>query len=362
MDVSGTASNPSPSTQHGIHKQHDSKTANKHHQLNCERCRKRKTKCDRAEGGCSGCQRAGVTCIVIDRPRLPRGRNGGRKKQVDVELRTRLARLEDLVKTFAPSSEEAATALLEQPTPVAGQAQARSTLEPKTTKQAPEYANMPTNANSTTAPDMRRYLGTAFWQSLSSEIAGISEVLDDSEEEEDAITPEFHNAGAKPLAAAQVDLFLTEPDTFIYNPALLQPPDIDSASALCDVYQYRFASMVPIVHGPALKRYLSGQEEYLDHPHDDSGVKALMFAVFYAAITTLKPHECIEQFNVDRQAALRRYRFATEICLAQSDLHRTTELVVLQAFMIYIVSISSSMGILNTDSFIDSHESRRQQL
>lgn len=141
-----------------------SNSSQKHHQLNCERCRKRKTKCDRAEGGCSACLRAGVTCIVIDRPRLPRGRNGGRRKQ-DTELRARLARLEDLVKTFAPSSEEAA-AIMGAHGSVPGERE-RHRDEGKDSLRRASATGSPSRANS----DMRRYLGSSFWHTLSTEVS-----------------------------------------------------------------------------------------------------------------------------------------------------------------------------------------------
>jgi len=134
--------------------------AQKTNLLNCERCRKRKTKCDRAEGGCTSCQRAGVTCIVVDRPRLPRGRNGGRKKQ-DVELRTRLARLEDLVKTFAPSSLEA-----------------HSNTDSVTVKQEPSHPSLQSHTSSTSGSDTKKYMGSAFWESLSSEVGKTSFLME----------------------------------------------------------------------------------------------------------------------------------------------------------------------------------------
>ena len=48
---------------------------------------------------CSNCRRTGVKCVALQRQRLPRGRNGGRKK-ADVELKARVNRLESLVKTL----------------------------------------------------------------------------------------------------------------------------------------------------------------------------------------------------------------------------------------------------------------------
>lgn len=46
-------------------------------QLTCELCRDRKVKCDKLEP-CSSCLLAGVQCVSIHRPRLPRGRHAQR--------------------------------------------------------------------------------------------------------------------------------------------------------------------------------------------------------------------------------------------------------------------------------------------
>jgi len=313
------------------------------HQLNCERCRKRKSKCDRADGGCTACKRAGVPCIFIERPRLPRGRNGGRRKQ-DGELKARLARLEDLVRTFAPSSAEASAALVKQDEVKPSVTDTTDDGEAHGAGDARRYASPAESSGhgsrySENTADMQKYLGSSFWQSLSREVEGIADVLDDSEEDEDVTSPASTlDAANSPRHASQIDLFLSEPDSFLYNPALLHFPDVESATALCDVFIYRFNTIGPILHGPSLRQYLSGQDQYLEHAADDVGVKALSFAVFYAAIMTLHPEECLAQFNVDKQSALRRYRFACEALLAQADLHRTNELVVLQAFIIYLVS------------------------
>lgn len=178
-------------------------------------------------------------------------------------------------------------------------------------------------------------------------------MLDDSEEE-DYGTPGsgVPCKSATHYTAPQVDLFIMDPDSFLYNPALLDMPDTASAAALCDVFIYRFLTMLPVLHGPSLRHYITGQGDYLDLDHDDPAVKALSFAVFYAAIVTLQPDECIKQFNVDRQSALRRYRFATELSLAQADLHRSTELTTLQAMMIYLVSHPDECHCCSTLNFI----------
>ena len=76
--------------------------------LSCELCRHRKIRCDKGDP-CGTCQKAGVKCVPVNRQRLPRGRNGGRRKG-DAELKARIGRLESLVKTLEAgnsSSDEA---------------------------------------------------------------------------------------------------------------------------------------------------------------------------------------------------------------------------------------------------------------
>ena len=73
----------------------------------CHLCRKRKVKCDRGNP-CSPCQRAGAECVYSAPSRLPRGRQGGRRKK-DSELLQRIAKLENLVKDLESEDVSKAT-------------------------------------------------------------------------------------------------------------------------------------------------------------------------------------------------------------------------------------------------------------
>jgi hypothetical protein len=64
----------------------------------CNLCRRRKVKCDKANP-CSNCLRAGVACVSTTLSRVPRGRQGSRRKP-DGELLKRIAKLENLVKNL----------------------------------------------------------------------------------------------------------------------------------------------------------------------------------------------------------------------------------------------------------------------
>ena len=70
--------------------------------LSCERCRQRKTKCDKTLP-CTACKRAQVECIAIQRQRLPRGRRAAQEARKSA-LETRIMKLETLVKQFKDSA------------------------------------------------------------------------------------------------------------------------------------------------------------------------------------------------------------------------------------------------------------------
>lgn len=66
-------------------------------------------------------------------------------------------------------------------------------------------------------------------------------------------------------------------------------------------------------------------------------MQALMFAMYFAAITSLTPKECTTQFGEQKQDLLSRYRFGTEQALIQAELLNSMEMVTLQALVLYLV-------------------------
>ena len=63
----------------------------------CLSCRRRKIKCDK-EVPCSSCTRTGVECVPLAPSGLPRGRRGGRTKEI-TQLQQQITRLEDMLKS-----------------------------------------------------------------------------------------------------------------------------------------------------------------------------------------------------------------------------------------------------------------------
>ena len=74
-------------------------------------------------------------------------------------------------------------------------------------------------------------------------------------------------------------------------------------------------------------------------------VEALLFAMYYAAVTSLTEEECLQNFDDARSSLLARYRSATESALSNADLLSTKEIGTLQALAIFLVSTSGCPGV-----------------
>ena len=64
-----------------------------------------------------------------------------------------------------------------------------------------------------------------------------------------------------------------------------------------------------------------------------------MFAIYSAAVMTLKEHECWQKFRKTRKSLLSRYISATEAALSRARFMGTTNLVILQALFLHLLSV-----------------------
>lgn len=69
-------------------------------------------------------------------------------------------------------------------------------------------------------------------------------------------------------------------------------------------------------------------------------LEALMFAIYFSAITSLTDVEVQSTFGEDKTVLLTRFHNATQQALVNAGFMRSTELTVLQALLLYLVSLS----------------------
>ena len=134
----------------------------------CNLCRRRKVKCDRGNP-CSHCLRSGVACVSSNLSRVPRGRQGGRRKP-DAELLKRIAKLENLVKNLENDNDGTIPAAA---APEAKDVQA-AVGEIGVGSARPGQVKSSESTTSSPKDNLDRYLGSSFWITLSDEVRLLS--------------------------------------------------------------------------------------------------------------------------------------------------------------------------------------------
>lgn len=180
-----------------------------------------------------------------------------------------------------------------------------------------------------------RYVSNKFWNSLSEEVAEMRDILDDDTEcEEDYPSP-----GSGSSAAANHQGFI-----FSFSSTILSLRNFHPVPEQIPVYWSVFKTnvdpVIKLLHIPYYETLVL--QASLDLDHVSKPIEVLMFTIYFAAVTTLSNDDCILQFGLEKQAALRKYRFAVEQALARAGFLNTQELVVLQSVLLFLTCVRRS--------------------
>jgi hypothetical protein len=106
-----------------------------------------------------------------------------------------------------------------------------------------------------------------------------------------------------------------------------------------DIFVDRVDPLVKLVHLPTFWTTLTSTVE---NPHDVSkSVEALIFGFYLMTISSLDEDECRSLFGEDKSIVFTRYRIASRQTLMNAGFLKTTSLVTLQAFMMFLVSLAA---------------------
>jgi hypothetical protein len=104
---------------------------------------------------------------------------------------------------------------------------------------------------------------------------------------------------------------------------------------LWQIYISNVEPLLKITHTPTLQvQIISASANPAKIPKP---LEALMFAIYFAAITSLTEEEVHTTFSEDRAILLGRYHNATQQALVNAGFMRAPELTVLQALFLYLV-------------------------
>ena len=317
----------------------------------CTTCRKRKVKCDKRHP-CSNCNRAAIECVFPGPGRAPRRS----RKPPDTELLARLRRLEGVVQSLGKGIDEEAETMSE---PAVVPKAEYEPLQPngsdnpctKDVKSPKNYVVVgpyePDRAHGEVGGlnkefgrlqvenGKSRYVSNKFWNSLSEEVAEMRDILDDDTEDEE----DYPSPGSGSSASANHQGFI-----FSFSSTILSlrnfHPTPEQIPIYWSIFKTNVDPVIKLLHIPHYENMVFQASRDLDHI--SKPIEVLMFTIYFSALTTLSADDCIVQLGLEKQAALRRYRFAVEQALARAGFLNTQELVILQSVLLFLTCVRRS--------------------
>ncbi|CZR67552.1 uncharacterized protein PAC_17451 [Phialocephala subalpina] len=296
----------------------------------CIVCRQRKVRCD-LKSPCSGCVKAGRPCI---RPATARKRSRKTSQRAleaqerEEALLKRLHKLESVVEALRSS------------TLATNRSDLQDSHDDTLIEDEHERINQGKAVRLLAGNGRSRYVSDRFWASLSAEIEDVSTMLPIVQQLNDGAG----SAGSSPESNAASSSF--------YH-GFLFPAESPSASlvssypspSLLPVYWHLFSAnvdpLVRIIHKPSVEpRFLGASDETSNL---SAGEDALFFSICFSVITSMSDDEVATVMSEGKQTLLLRYTQAIQLSLSQAGFLDTQELVVLQAFVLYLFCLHSSM-------------------
>lgn len=140
----------------------------------------------------------------------------------------------------------------------------------------------------------------------------------------------------------------TESSQISTNTSSIHPIDRPALVAhLCHVYNLQVDPIVKILHRPTLNAFLMDFQGFLDYDVQDSSPAALRAAVCYAAVVSMTDEQCQATFSSPKLKVIPEFRNACDVSLNRAGLLTTTDITVLQAFVLYLVSPFFSSALPN---------------
>ncbi|KAM5355299.1 hypothetical protein ACJ41O_001945 [Fusarium nematophilum] len=348
----------------------------------CVTCRRRKVRCDK-QMPCSNCRRAQIPCVFPApgrAPRQPRPRDPNappkNSSQREIELMKRLRKLEGIVEELSGQIEvesggkgasSASSPDMAHGGPQASALDRTATFPPRHASNAssqPGIVGGPSGGSprgSDAASDQseaarkqmhqkfgrlvlndqsgsRRYVSNGFWAKLNDELDSIREEtqkltdedFDDSDYEE---TPDSSPAMAAP---ADHHAFIFGYRSADVNLEKCRPLP-SHIPFLWSVYQENVEPLIKVLHIPSMEPIFRDARK--NHEQLSPGNEALVWAIYYAAITSLEPDEVRANLGRNKDEVLIQYRFAVEQALAKANFLNSSDTSIIQALVIFLVVV-----------------------
>lgn len=114
-------------------------------------------------------------------------------------------------------------------------------------------------------------------------------------------------------------------------------PSPEMIMKLWQIFLDNINPMTKLIHQPTFQQTIIQSTSQLDNL--PRGLEALMFAIYTTAVFSLDEEESDFRLGESRKVLLMRYRHGTRSALARAKFMSSSELPVLQAFMLYLLSM-----------------------
>ncbi|GFF87441.1 hypothetical protein IFM60648_08047 [Aspergillus lentulus] len=283
--------------------------------LSCELCRERKIKCDKVDP-CANCVSAGVVCVPVHRPRLPRGVHARRARPMSPAL----------VPARSPTSGAGPVSSEEKQTDASSGA-----VGPVQDDLRERVHRLEAVVNSMRA---------AMQDPCPAPVSQIEDPGGDvglsSKTKSDTHSPlapnvlKMDDGGFRFLGLSGNNLTQT------WTPVL---EDKEMTRQLCQIYLQQVDPIIKILHRPSVEKWMLHGEQYLDYPERHVAVDALSSAICYAAVASLTDDQCRAMFQRSRSSGIAEdSRRACEAALERSGLLASPCITGLQAFVLYLIA------------------------
>ncbi|MCJ1353222.1 MAG: hypothetical protein MMC33_003207 [Icmadophila ericetorum] len=299
----------------------------------CVLCFKRKVKCDK-HYPCAACLRAKVDCIFRI-PAPPRRRRHARSTAADEAILARLKHYEDLLRangiefnsSSPPSSTTASKTDTRSPPPTPPQDANHSITNPNPAS----THRMPTDFSQgklIVDHGRSRFIENKLWTTVSEESRHNKDIIPDSDSEDEMDTP----------ADDSTDFVLAT--TSSPNQTYVLHPSPDQILKLWQIFLTNVNPLTKIVHQPTLQQSI---ESIADIEHLPRGLEALMFAIYGAAVLSMRDGECQATFGESRSTLQSRYSLGARRSLTRARFMRSSDIMVLQALVIYLLTMRQDL-------------------
>jgi hypothetical protein len=163
------------------------------------------------------------------------------------------------------------------------------------------------------------------------------DILDEpSSDEEDYPSPEQSGSGSSHHSHPHHAGFIFGYSSLSNSLRNLHPSP-SQVFTLWEIYKENVDPVVKILHRPSMRRWLLDVSGSLDNLN--KSVEAMLFSIYYAAVTSMNPAQCLSLLGEERDASLAKYRFAVEQSLARAGFLNSASLMLLQAFVLFLICV-----------------------